>query len=73
MRSAPIATSQDFPEGGLDALMQAMVCKKEIDWRDRAIRLIVLSTDAGFHYAGDGKVNVEVLYFGSVFISSNII
>lgn len=36
--------------------MQAIVCRGNIGWRDQARRLLVFSTDAGFHYAGDGKV-----------------
>ncbi|XP_064077231.1 integrin beta-PS-like isoform X2 [Macrobrachium nipponense] len=56
VKEAPIATNKDFPEGGFDALMQAMVCQKEIDWREQSARVIVLSTDAGFHYAGDGRL-----------------
>jgi protocadherin alpha len=36
--------------------MQAIVCRDEIGWRERARRLLLFSTDAGFHYAGDGKV-----------------
>lgn len=36
--------------------MQAVVCKNHIGWRDGARRLLVFSTDAGFHYAGDGKL-----------------
>ncbi len=52
--------------------MQAIVCdqigtqqinwvhfwqnKKYVGWRQQARRLIVFSTDASFHYAGDGKV-----------------
>lgn len=46
----------DAPEGGFDAIMQAIVCRKEIGWRDGARRLLLFSTDAGFHYAGDGKL-----------------
>lgn len=42
--------------GGFDAIMQAVVCRNNIGWRDQARRLLVFSTDAGFHYAGDGKV-----------------
>lgn len=36
--------------------MQAIVCRKQIEWREQARRLLVFSTDAGFHYAGDGKL-----------------
>lgn len=49
----------DEPEGGLDALMQSVVCSKEIGWRRNARKLLVFSTDTGFHIAGDGKVNSE--------------
>lgn len=49
----------DAPEGGFDAIMQAVVCNKEIGWRSQARRLLVFSTDAGFHYAGDGKVSSQ--------------
>lgn len=42
--------------------MQAVVCKDRIGWRDQARRLLVFSTDAGFHYAGDGKVNLFLLH-----------
>ncbi|KAI4504441.1 hypothetical protein M0802_000912 [Mischocyttarus mexicanus] len=46
----------DIPEGSLDALMQAIVCTNEIGWREKARHLLVLSTDAIFHLAGDGKL-----------------
>jgi Integrin beta chain VWA domain len=36
--------------------MQVLACKKEIGWRDQANKIVVVATDAGFHYAGDGKV-----------------
>uniref|UniRef100_A0A671XYB4 Integrin beta n=1 Tax=Sparus aurata TaxID=8175 RepID=A0A671XYB4_SPAAU len=54
-----ISGNLDFPEGGLDALMQAAVCE-QIGWRN-VTRLLVFSTDAGFHFAGDGKLGGIVL------------
>ncbi|XP_072042217.1 integrin beta-2-like [Amphiura filiformis] len=51
-----VSTNLDTVEGGFDALLQAAVCKKEIGWRDRARRMLVFVTDAGFHIAGDGKL-----------------
>jgi hypothetical protein len=51
-----ISGNLDFPEGGLDALMQVLVCGEHIGWRESARRIVLLATDAGFHYAGDGKV-----------------
>lgn len=56
VKTAKVSGNLDFPEGGFDAVMQAMVCKKEIGWRDQARHLIVFSTDADFHIAGDAKL-----------------
>ncbi|XP_017489485.1 PREDICTED: integrin beta-PS-like isoform X2 [Rhagoletis zephyria] len=53
---AAVSGNLDAPEGGFDAIMQAMVCRQQIGWREKARRLLVFSTDAGFHYAGDGKL-----------------
>lgn len=55
MEQARVSGNLDAPEGGFDAIMQAVVCPN-IGWRKQARRLLVFSTDAGFHYAGDGKV-----------------
>ncbi|XP_056155218.1 integrin beta-1-like [Lampris incognitus] len=55
-----ISGNLDSPEGGLDALMQAAVCEKQIGWRN-VTRLLVFSTDGGFHFAGDGKLGGIVL------------
>lgn len=54
--NASVSGNLDAPEGGFDAIMQAIVCRREIGWREKARRLLVFSTDAGFHYAGDGKL-----------------
>lgn len=54
MKQTPISASLDTPEGGFDAIMQAIVCKDQIGWRDRARKLLVFSTDASFHCVGDG-------------------
>lgn len=43
----------DTQEATLDALMQSMVCE-EINWRPSS-KMIVVSTDAPYHSAGDGK------------------
>uniref|UniRef100_A0A3Q1CZH3 Integrin beta n=1 Tax=Amphiprion ocellaris TaxID=80972 RepID=A0A3Q1CZH3_AMPOC len=51
-----ISGNLDSPEGSLDAMMQAAVCGNKIGWRNSSTRLIVLTTDAGFHMAGDGKL-----------------
>lgn len=51
-----ISGNLDAPEGGFDAIMQAIVCKNEIGWREKSRKMLVFSTDSGFHYAGDGKL-----------------
>ncbi|XP_066139996.1 integrin beta-PS isoform X2 [Euwallacea fornicatus] len=56
VKQANVSGNLDAPEGGFDAIMQAVVCRNEIGWRERARRLLVFSTDASFHYAGDGKL-----------------
>ncbi|KAG8227222.1 hypothetical protein J437_LFUL003428 [Ladona fulva] len=54
--NAKVSGNLDSPEGGLDALMQVIVCQKEIGWREKARHIVILSTDASFHAAGDGKL-----------------
>jgi integrin beta 1 len=56
VKNASVSGNLDAPEGGFDAIMQAVVCRDQIGWRGKARRLLVFSTDAGFHYAGDGKL-----------------
>ncbi|XP_057329990.1 integrin beta-PS-like isoform X1 [Microplitis mediator] len=56
VRAAPISGNLDGPEGGLDAIMQSIVCTKRIGWRQKARHLLVFSSDASFHLAGDGKL-----------------
>uniref|UniRef100_A0A8D8UPU8 Integrin beta n=1 Tax=Cacopsylla melanoneura TaxID=428564 RepID=A0A8D8UPU8_9HEMI len=56
VKGAKVSGNLDGPEGGFDAIMQAIVCTEQIGWREKARRLLVFSTDAGFHHAGDGKL-----------------
>ncbi|CAG9864043.1 unnamed protein product [Phyllotreta striolata] len=56
VKQANVSGNLDAPEGGFDAIMQATVCRHKIGWREHARRLLVFSTDASFHYAGDGKL-----------------
>ncbi|XP_062511850.1 integrin beta-1-like [Corticium candelabrum] len=61
MNNESISGNLDFPEGGIDALMQVVVCRDEIGWRQNARRIVIMTTDAGFHFAGDGKLGGAVL------------
>lgn len=51
-----ISGNVDEPEGGFDAIMQAIVCSAEIGWRPNTRHLLLFTTDAPFHSAGDGKL-----------------
>ncbi|RVE54652.1 hypothetical protein evm_000773 [Chilo suppressalis] len=47
----------DEPEGGFDALAQAISCKERIGWNKESRKIIVVLSDAGsFHSAGDGLI-----------------
>ncbi|XP_016322549.1 integrin beta-7-like [Sinocyclocheilus anshuiensis] len=50
-----ISGNLDAPEAGLDAIMQAAVCKDEIKWGD-VTRILVYTSDDTFHMAGDGRL-----------------
>ena len=56
VRKANISGNIDNPEGGLDALLQVMVCGGRVGWRPGARRVIVYTTDQSFHMAGDGRL-----------------
>ncbi|XP_077347212.1 integrin beta-1-A-like isoform X2 [Lithobates pipiens] len=55
-----ISENLDSTKGVFDAIMQVAVCGEHIGWRNVA-RLLVISTDNGFHFAGDGKLGGIVL------------
>lgn len=56
IQRSKISGNLDGPEGSLDGIMQAIVCTEEIGWREKARKILLLATDASFHWAGDGKL-----------------
>ena len=56
VKDAPLAGNVDNPEGGLDALLQVMVCKDRIGWRPDSRKIILVATDNDYHNAMDGKL-----------------
>uniref|UniRef100_A0A5S6QH31 Integrin beta n=1 Tax=Trichuris muris TaxID=70415 RepID=A0A5S6QH31_TRIMR len=56
VNESAVSGNLDAPEGGFDAIVQALTCTDEIGWREKSRKMIVFSTDAGFHYAGDGRL-----------------
>ncbi|XP_063040848.1 integrin beta-3-like [Engraulis encrasicolus] len=51
-----VSRNRDSPEGGFDAIMQAVVCKDKIGWRPDASHLLLFTTDAKTHIALDGRI-----------------
>lgn len=49
-----ITGNLDNLEGGLDALMQVIVCQKKIGWKQQARKVVILVTNGFMHMAGDG-------------------
>ena len=46
----------DAAEAMFDGIMQAVVCREVVGWREDARRLLLVLTDNGYHIAGDGRV-----------------
>nr|AAG25994.1 integrin beta chain [Podocoryna carnea] len=63
LNNVNISYNVDVPEGSLEALMQVIVCNDEIGWRKKkkARRIVIITTDATFHYAGDGLLGGVVI------------
>ncbi|KAG7334841.1 hypothetical protein KOW79_001437 [Hemibagrus wyckioides] len=57
VRKQQVSRNRDSPEGGLDAIMQAVVCKDIVGWRPDASHLLVFTTDATSHSALDGRIS----------------
>lgn len=62
INNVAISYNVDVPEGSLEALMQVIVCKA-IGWREKkkARRIVIITTDATFHYSGDGLLGGVVI------------
>uniref|UniRef100_A0A8C8DPE5 Integrin beta n=1 Tax=Oryzias sinensis TaxID=183150 RepID=A0A8C8DPE5_9TELE len=56
VKKQQVSRNRDSPEGGFDAIVQAVVCKDKIGWRPDASHLLVFTTDANTHSALDGRI-----------------
>ncbi|XP_055921166.1 integrin beta-nu [Eupeodes corollae] len=54
VKKSRVTGNLDNLEGGLDALMQVIVCPDKIGWKEEARKIVVLATDGFMHFAGDG-------------------
>jgi hypothetical protein len=55
MDGLKIGSGADGPEAQLEGLMQVALREKEVGYRKNSRKVVVLSTDAEYHQAGDGK------------------
>ncbi|XP_011864288.1 PREDICTED: integrin beta-nu isoform X1 [Vollenhovia emeryi] len=46
----------DNLEGGLDGIVQAIVCDRQVGWAHQARKLMLVATDGLMHFAGEGKL-----------------
>ena len=51
-----ISTNVDDPEDPLGAMLQAVVCKDLIGWREKSRKILLVMTDDVLHTAGDGRL-----------------
>ncbi|CAB4037235.1 integrin beta-PS-like, partial [Paramuricea clavata] len=56
VKTSNLSESIDGPDGWVDTLMQVAVCDAAVKWspKEKARRLVVITTEAEFHIAGDG-------------------
>ena len=51
-----ISNNVDDPEDPLGAMLQAVVCKDLVGWREKSRKIILVMTDDVLHTAGDGRL-----------------
>lgn len=56
MNSSKVTGNVDNLEGGLDGVVQAIICKHQIGWARQARKLMLVATDGLMHFAGEGKL-----------------
>ncbi|XP_043089691.1 integrin beta-3a isoform X2 [Puntigrus tetrazona] len=56
VKKQKVSKNRDAPEGGFDAIMQAVVCKDNIGWRHDASHLLIFSSDDRSHLALDARL-----------------
>ena len=56
VNDSTVTGNVDNLEGGLDGVVQSIVCAEEIGWGQQARKLMLMATDGFLHFAGDGKL-----------------
>ncbi|XP_046835815.1 integrin beta-nu [Vespa crabro] len=60
VNNSDVTGNVDNLEGGLDGVIQAIVCEDIIGWGHQARKLMLLATDGYLHFAGEGKLGGAV-------------
>ncbi|XP_076167863.1 integrin beta-nu [Ptiloglossa arizonensis] len=60
VNTSSVTGNVDNLEGGLDGIVQAIVCANEVGWGRQARKIILMATDGLLHFAGDGKLGGAV-------------
>lgn len=58
MNESAVTGNVDNLEGGLDGVVQAIVCADQVGWDHQSRKLMLVATDGLLHFAGDGKVRI---------------
>ncbi|XP_015600660.1 integrin beta-nu isoform X2 [Cephus cinctus] len=56
VNASDVTGNVDNLEGGLDGVVQAVVCGEQVGWGHQARKLMLVATDGSLHFAGDGKL-----------------
>lgn len=63
MNYSSVTGNVDNLEGGLDGVVQAIVCTRQVGWAHQARKLMLVATDGLLHFAGEGKVrSIHAVY-----------
>ncbi|XP_046493057.1 integrin beta-nu [Neodiprion pinetum] len=60
VNESSVTGNVDNLEGGLDGVVQAVVCADQVGWAHQARKLMLVATDGFLHFAGDGKLGGAV-------------
>ncbi|XP_063975895.1 integrin beta-nu-like [Diachasmimorpha longicaudata] len=56
VNASHVTGNVDNLEGGMDGVVQAIVCMKQVGWARHARKLMLIATDGFMHFAGEGKL-----------------
>ncbi|RZC38267.1 integrin beta-nu-like, partial [Asbolus verrucosus] len=57
VENSTVSANLDNLEGGMDALMQILLCGSKIGWSENSRKLVIIATDGKMHFAGDGLLS----------------